>query len=129
MYIKTLLFIKKVEVTLHNRHVYVLLLQAVLPDEAYMIINGGIPFLTVEEAGWGVMVEGLLSFFVVLTYIMTYVNHQTKSQFAPLAVGFAVIAATLAGYNSTCTTLKAVKVILRSQLDYLTFLSERLRSV
>lgn len=94
-----------------------------------MRINGGIPSLTFTEAGWGVMVEGLLSFFVVFTYIMTYVNHQTKSQFAPLAVGFAIIAATLAGYNFThtiCTTLKAVKVMLRSQLYYLTFLSERL---
>lgn len=48
------------------------------------------------EPGWGVMTEGILTFVVVLTVLLTVIE-QKNCQLAPLSVGFAVAVSSSAG--------------------------------
>lgn len=50
------------------------------------------------EPGWGILIEMVLTTVLVFTVIMAAVNQKTKSNLAPLAIGFAVVVDIMAGY-------------------------------
>lgn len=64
----------------------------------YTAIKGGVHHLGDNvEPGWGVLVECMLTCVLVFTVLMVAVNSETKTQLAPLAIGFAVLVDILAG--------------------------------
>ncbi|XP_048762384.2 aquaporin-8-like [Ostrea edulis] len=74
---------------------------AVYPEEMYKRCLGGSTVLERGvEPGWGVMTEGILTFVVVLTVLLTVIE-QKNCQLAPLSVGFAVAVSSSAGFFVT----------------------------
>ncbi|KAH3864521.1 hypothetical protein DPMN_027540 [Dreissena polymorpha] len=76
------------------------IVRATLPSEVYAKIGGGTHQLGKDvNAGWGFLIEVVLTTVLVLTVLMAAVNNQTKSKLAPLAIGFAVSVDIMAGYG------------------------------
>ena len=62
------------------------------------VIHGGAHTLALGVGpGKGILAEIVMTMLLVLSYIMCVVDERTRSPLAPLAVGFAVTAGTLAG--------------------------------
>ncbi|XP_052264434.1 aquaporin-8-like isoform X2 [Dreissena polymorpha] len=74
------------------------IVRGTLPSSVYASISGGTHQLGKEvTAGWGFLIEVVLTTVLVLTVLMAAVNRQTKSKLAPLAIGFAVSVDIMAG--------------------------------
>lgn len=74
------------------------MLQAVYPLEIYKNIIGGSTVLNYNHGvkpGWGIMIEALLTFIIVLTFLHSVVDK--RSQLAPLSVGVSVSACSFVG--------------------------------
>ena len=83
---------------MHNLCTTFICLQAALPHDTYELISGGATMLGEEtEAGWAIFVEGLLTFILVFTVLLTAVDDVNKTSLAPLAIGFVVSVDIMAG--------------------------------
>lgn len=72
--------------------------RAVYPLEIYKNIIGGSTVLNYNHGvkpGWGIMIEALLTFIIVLTFLHSVVDK--RSQLAPLSVGVSVSACSFVG--------------------------------
>ena len=59
-------------------------LQAALPHDTYELISGGATMLGEEtEAGWAIFVEGMLTFILVFTVLLTAVDDVNQDQSGP----------------------------------------------
>lgn len=68
-----------------------------LPESVYKDIKGGAHALgDGVYPGWSILAEGVLTFLLVFTVLMTAVDEE-KSSLAPLAIGFAVAVDIIAG--------------------------------
>lgn len=68
-----------------------------LPESVYKEIKGGAHTLgDGVYPGWSILAEGILTFLLVFTVLMTAVDDE-KSNLAPLAIGFAVAVDIIAG--------------------------------
>lgn len=81
------------------------LVRGTLPSNVYTAIGGGVHHLgppkpispETVEPGWGLLIELVLTTVLVFTVLMTAVNPKTKTNLAPLAIGFAVAVDIMAG--------------------------------
>lgn len=75
------------------------MLQAVYPLKIYKNIIGGSTVFNIlhggVKPGWGVMIEALLTFIIVLTFLHSVIDKRSK--LAPLSVGFSVAACSFVG--------------------------------
>ena len=73
--------------------------KAVLPESVYKGIQGGAHTLGPGVyPGWAILAEGILTFLLVFTVLLTAVDEENSS-LAPLAIGFAVAVDIIAGYS------------------------------
>jgi len=69
-----------------------------MPEKTYELIRGGVHHLGPGvEPGWGMLIEFMLTFLLILTICMVAVNPKTKTNLAPLAIGFVVVVDIFAG--------------------------------
>ena len=74
-------------------------LKSVLPESVYKDIQGGAHTLGPGVyPGWAILAEGILTFLLVFTVLLTAVDEENSS-LAPLAIGFAVAVDIIAGYS------------------------------
>lgn len=83
--------------------------RAILPANTYSMMNGAQTLPPVIEPGWAVLCEGILTFILVFTVLMTAVDNRTKSKLAPLAIGFAVAVDILAGGRVTGASMNPAR--------------------
>ncbi|XP_046576189.1 aquaporin-8-like [Haliotis rubra] len=85
------------------------LVRAVLPVAEYELINGGAHILSAVGPGPGIVCEILLTTVLVLTVLMSAVDDHSKSNLAPLAIGFAVTVCIFAGINTTGASMNPAR--------------------
>lgn len=82
---------------------------AVLPESVYKGIKGGAHTLGHGVyPGWAILAEGILTFLLVFTVLMTAVDEE-KSNLAPLAIGFAVAVDIIAGAKTTGASMNPAR--------------------
>ncbi|KAK7507976.1 hypothetical protein BaRGS_00000941, partial [Batillaria attramentaria] len=82
----------------------------ILPSETFKAIGGGAHNLGENvTAGEGMLCEIVLTVVLVLTVLMAAVDPQTKSNLAPLAIGFAVFVDILAGISVTGASMNPAR--------------------
>ncbi|XP_062574402.1 aquaporin-8-like [Saccostrea cucullata] len=83
--------------------------QAVLPETVYKEITGGAHTLgSGVYAGWAVLAEGILTFLLVFTVLLTAVD-ENKTKLAPLAIGFSVVVDIIAGAKTTGASMNPAR--------------------
>ncbi|KAK3582697.1 hypothetical protein CHS0354_013047 [Potamilus streckersoni] len=74
------------------------LVRGVLPPNIYDKIKGGSHCLgSSVEPRWAIVAEAVLTTLLVSTFLLSTVNRKTKSNMAPLAIGFAVAVGIISG--------------------------------
>ncbi|XP_041363390.1 aquaporin-8-like isoform X2 [Gigantopelta aegis] len=86
------------------------LCRAVDTKALFESLNGGAHILPPEtSAGQGILCEMLLTTLLVLTVIMGTCDGRTKSERAPLAIGFCVLVDILAGINTSGASMNPAR--------------------
>ena len=74
--------------------------------------------------GWAILAEGILTFLLVFTVLLTAVDEENSS-LAPLAIGFAVAVDIIAGYVllifQNCVRVSGVGLLVESLVDGISF--------
>ncbi|XP_062605115.1 aquaporin-8-like [Saccostrea cucullata] len=74
---------------------------AAIPTNKYKEFIGGATMLINEtEPGWAVLIEGILTFILTFTVLLTSLDKK-KKKMSPLAIGFSVIACAMSGARYT----------------------------
>ncbi|KAL3875605.1 hypothetical protein ACJMK2_033540 [Sinanodonta woodiana] len=88
------------------------LVRAVLPPNIYDNIKGGSHSLTSGlEPGWVILGEAVLTTLLVSTFLLSAVNSKTKTNLAPLAIGFAVAVGIMSGVSTTGTSMNPARAL------------------
>ncbi|OWF40857.1 Aquaporin-8 [Mizuhopecten yessoensis] len=82
--------------------------RAILEDKMYNAIDGGAHIPSID-AGWAVFGEIILTTILVLSVLMNAVNDETKNEFAPFAIGFAVAVDIMAAGSTTGASMNPAR--------------------
>lgn len=82
--------------------------RAILDEKMYQAINGGTHIPNID-AGWAVLGEVILTTILVLAVLMNAVNEETKNDFAPFAIGFAVAVDIMAAGGTTGASMNPAR--------------------
>ncbi|XP_041363393.1 aquaporin-8-like isoform X2 [Gigantopelta aegis] len=87
------------------------LCRGVLTEHVYVdVIRGGAHTLGPDVSpAQGILAEAVMTLLLVLTFILSAVDEQTKSPLAPLAIGFAVTCDILAGLSTTGASMNPAR--------------------
>ncbi|KAK3582698.1 hypothetical protein CHS0354_013049 [Potamilus streckersoni] len=95
------------------------LVRAMLPSHVYKNIKGGNHRLGTDmESSQALLGEAILTTVLVFTFLMSSVNRRTKSNLAPLAIGFAVAVDIISGGPTTGASMNPARALGPAIVSY-----------